>query len=59
MHGSPESAIQFFIEYSNHLKQHEYQQSRMDPSVFYKRDDKGRTAIIAVIHVDDTLIVGT
>jgi len=31
----------------------------MDPSVFYKRDEKGRTVIIAVIHVDDTLIVGT
>ena len=59
MYGSPESAIQFFREYSNHLKQNGYQQSRMDPSVFYKRDEQGRTVIIAVIHVDDTLIVGT
>jgi len=59
MYGSPKSAIQFFREYSNHLKQHEYQQNRMDPTVSYKRDEKGRTVIISVVHVDDTLIVGT
>ena len=59
MYGSPESAIQFFREYSNHLKQNGYQQSRMDPSVFFKKDEAGRTVLIAVIHVDDTLIVGT
>ncbi len=59
MYGSPESALQFFNAYINHLKKHGYKQSRMDPSVVYKKDARDRTVLIAVIHVDDTLLVGT
>ena len=34
-------------------------QSKADPCVFYKTDDKGKVMLIAVCHVDDTLLSGT
>jgi len=59
MYGSLESAIQIFKEYSNHLKELGYQQSRMDPFVFFIKDEKERPMLLTFIHVNDTLIVGT
>ncbi|MEL7196344.1 MAG: reverse transcriptase domain-containing protein [Bacteroidota bacterium] len=60
MYGDPQSALQFFKVYVNHMKEKGgYMQSRMDPSVLYKKNSDGVTTLIAVMHVDDTLLVGT
>jgi TfoX/Sxy family transcriptional regulator of competence genes len=34
-------------------------QCKSDPCVFYKHDEQGKLVLMAVIHVDDTLLTGT
>jgi hypothetical protein len=34
-------------------------QSQADPCVFFKKDEQGRIVLIAAVHVDNTVILGT
>ncbi len=36
-----------------------YTQSLADPCVFYKKKNDGRTLLFALIHVDESLLIGT
>lgn len=59
MYGNVDAAIRFFRTYRKHLmEQMHMKQSLADPCVFYKKDDSGRTILIAICFVDDTLLFG-
>jgi hypothetical protein len=58
MYGNPDSALQFFKAYKTTLLGMGMTQSKSDPCVFFKHD-KGELVLMAVIHVDDTLLTGT
>ena len=59
MYGNVEAALAFFREYREHLiKKMKMKQSLTDPCVFYLRDDQGKLVLIALLHVDDTLMAG-
>jgi hypothetical protein len=59
MYGNVDAAIQFFKTYRKHLMEKMgMHQSLADPCVFYKKNDKGRTILIAICFVDDTLLFG-
>ncbi|KAG7353674.1 reverse transcriptase RNA-dependent DNA polymerase [Nitzschia inconspicua] len=60
MYGNVDAALIFFKTYKKHLTEKmNMEQSVVDPCVFYKRDEKGRTILVAITHVDDTLLTGT
>ena len=40
------------------LKEMGMKQSLTDPCVFYRRDKEGKLKLMALLHVDDTLIAG-
>ena len=59
MYGNVQAALAFFVEYKNHLtKVMKLEQSLTDPCVFFKKDERGHLALMALTHVDDTLIAG-
>jgi hypothetical protein len=58
MYGNPDSALMFFREYKRVLKEMQMVQSKSDPCVFIKHDNEGNLVLMAVIHVDDTLLAG-
>ncbi|KAG7374765.1 reverse transcriptase RNA-dependent DNA polymerase [Nitzschia inconspicua] len=59
MYGNVDAAL-IFKTYKKHLTEKmNLEQSVVDPCVFYKRDEKGRTILVAITHVDDTLLTGT
>jgi hypothetical protein len=58
MYGNPDSALQFFKAYKTTLLGMGMIQSKSDPCVFFKHDE-GKLVLMAVIHVDDTLLTGT
>ena len=60
MYGNVDAALIFFETYKAYMEEViGMSQSRVDPCVFYKRNDDGETILIAVTHVDDTLLCGT
>jgi hypothetical protein len=59
MYGNVDAAIRFFKTYKKHLTEEMgMTQSLTDPCVFYKRNKAGRTVLIAICFVDDTLLFG-
>ena len=55
-----DAALRFYRAYSKHLMdQMGMQRSKADSCLFYLYDELGRIALVAVCHVDDTLLVGT
>jgi len=57
MCGNVQAALAFFVEYKNHLiKRMKLEQSLTDPCVFFKKDNEGNLELMALTHVDDTLI---
>ena len=59
MYGNVQAALGFFIEYKDHLMNDmQMEQSLTDPCVFFKKDDQGNLQLMALTHVDDTLIAG-
>jgi hypothetical protein len=60
MYGNVDAALIFFETYKKYMEDViGMVQSRVDPCVFFKRSDNGETILIAVTHVDDTLLCGT
>jgi hypothetical protein len=60
MYGNVDAALIFFETYRKYMEEIIGMiQSQVDPCVFYKRDKSGETILIAVTHVDDTLLCGT
>ena len=60
MYGNVDAALIFFETYKKYMEEIIGMiQSQVDPCVFYKRNDEGDTILIAVTHVDDTLLCGT
>jgi hypothetical protein len=59
MYGNVDAALKFFRTYNNHLiKLMGYKQSLADPCAFYMNNDKGHTLLFALIHVDDSFLIG-
>jgi hypothetical protein len=59
MYGNVDVAIRFFQTYKKHLiEQMLMVQSLVDPCMFYKRNKAGRTILIVICFVDDTLLLG-
>jgi hypothetical protein len=59
MYGNVDAAIRFFKTYRKHLMEKMgMKQSLADPCVFYKKNESGRTVLIAICFVDDTLLFG-
>jgi hypothetical protein len=59
MYGNVDAAIRFFKTYKKHLIENMFlKQSLADPCVFYKKDKSGRTTLIVICFVDDTLLLG-
>jgi len=57
--GNVDTALMFFQEYKKYLMNvMEMRQSRADPCIFYKNNEKGETILIAMVYVDDTILVG-
>jgi hypothetical protein len=57
MYGNVDAAIRFFKTFRKHLMEKMgMKQSLADPCVFYKKNDTGRTVLIAICFVDDTLL---
>ena len=55
IYGLPDSGKAYYEAYSKHLIEHQYQQSQLDPCLFYK--SYGNSDIIYIcIHVDDTYV---
>jgi hypothetical protein len=60
IYGNVDAALIFFRTYKKHLTEKMgLEQSVVDPCVFYKRDEEGRTILVAITHVDDTMLTGT
>jgi hypothetical protein len=60
MYGNVEAAICFFRTYRFHLiKKMNLVQSKADPCVFFKKDPADTAVLIAITHMDDTLLIGT
>ena len=62
MYGNVDAALKFFKTYVKHLTAENgcgLTQSKADPCVFFKRDKNGKTVLLAVAWVDDTVFVGT
>jgi hypothetical protein len=54
-----DAAVRFFKTSQKHLvEKMGMKQSLADPCVFYKKNDTGRTVLIAICFVDDTLLFG-
>jgi hypothetical protein len=59
MYGNVDAAIRFFKTFKMHLiERMGMTQSLADPCVFYKKNKEGRTILIAICFVDDTLLFG-
>ena len=59
MYGNVDAAIRFFKTYKRHLTiAMKMTQSLADLCIFYKRDKTGRTVLIAICFVDNTLLFG-
>jgi hypothetical protein len=59
IYGNVDAAIRFFKTYKKHLVEKMGMiQSLADPCVFYKKNEAGRTVLIAICFVDDTLLIG-
>src|SRR5210317_2162293 len=59
MYGNVDAALMFFQEYKGYLmKAMKMKQSRADPCIFYKDNEEGETILIAMVYVDDTILVG-
>ena len=59
MYGNPDSASRFFKANKKQLLTMGMKQSHADPCVFFKHNNKGELWLMAVIHVDDTLLTGS
>ena len=58
MYGNVQAALAFFHEYREHLlEKMGMTQSLTDPCVFYLKEE-GKLKLMALLHVDDTLITG-
>ena len=59
MYGNVQAALAFFQEYREHLTEKmKMKQSLTDPCVFYLRDEMDVLVLMALLHVDDTLVAG-
>ena len=58
MYGNVDSALRFFKEYKKKLEAMGMVQSLVDPCVFYKYDEEGKLVLIALVYVDDTVLIG-
>jgi hypothetical protein len=59
MYGNVDAALMFFITYKNYLMEElKMKQCRCDPCIFYKVNGKEETILIAMIYVDDTILMG-
>jgi len=57
MYGNIDVALRFFEKYQEILVENfAFLQCKMDPCIFYKRDEKGRLCMLISTHVDDSLI---
>ena len=60
IYGNVDAALRFYRAYSKHLMdQMGMERSKVNSCLFYLYDELGRIALVAVCHVDDTLLVGT
>lgn len=60
LYGLNDSPQGWFVKFSATVRKQGWQQSRLDPCVFFLRDDAGDNRLIAIlgVHVDDVLIGG-
>ena len=59
MYENVDAAFRFFKAYKRHLMiKMKMTHSLADPCVFYMRDKSGRTVLIAICFVDNTLLFG-
>ena len=59
MYGNVRAALTFFQEYREYLtKEMKMEQSLTDPCVFYLRDEKDIMVLLALLHANNTLVVG-
>eukprot|EP00435_Cladocopium_sp_Y103_P011900 s3832_g3.t1 len=58
IYGLNDSPQHWFTKFSNTAKAVKWKQSRMDPCVFFLRDDAARLVGIMGVHVDDVVIGG-
>jgi len=60
MYGNIDSPLGWMKTFSKHLMSKlGLIQSKADPCIFYKKDDKGRPVLLLALYVDDTLCAGT
>ena len=60
MYRNVDVALKFFKTYKGYLiKMMGYKQSLADPCVFYKNNDDGLTLLFVLIHVNNSLLIGT
>ncbi len=59
MYGNVDAPIRWMRTFSKHPKSIGMIQSKTDPCIFYKLDEKGELEIMMAVHVDDTVITGT
>lgn len=59
IYGNVDAALRFYNAYSKYLmKQVGLKRSLADSCLFYLQDETGKVILIAVCHVDDTLLIG-
>ena len=61
MYGNVDAALLYFIRFTTFATSEEglgLEQSKTDPCIFFKRNERGQTIGIIIIYVDDCLIAG-
>ena len=58
MYGNVDAPPRWMKTFSDYLKHIGLIQSKVDPCMFYKHDEKGELCLIMVMYVDDTLVAG-
>ena len=59
MYGNVQAALGFFVEYKDHLtNEMKLEQSLTDPCLYFEKDNQENLKLMALTHVDDTLIAG-
>ena len=61
MYGNVDAALRWIVLKTEYLTGPEIEmvQSRADPCIFYKRDEKGEAMLILAMTVDDCAVAGT
>jgi hypothetical protein len=58
MYGNVDAPLQWMRTFSKHLKENGLTQSKVDPCLFYSKDENGSMDLLLTLFVDDTLVAG-